>query len=46
MRGDWLYMDFVRNFLPNWLSKATSLKVVSAATLALIGLVVVLKVVA
>ena len=46
MRGDWLYIDFVRNFLPNWLAKATSLKVLSAVTLGLIVLVIVLKVVA
>ncbi len=46
MRGDWLYIDFVRSFMPNWLSKATSLTMLSAVTLALIGLDVVLKVIA
>jgi hypothetical protein len=43
MRGQWMYVDFVRTFLPNWLSKATSLKVVSVVLLALLLLVIVLK---
>ena len=43
MRGDWLYVDFVRGFMPNWLGKATSLKVFSLIVVALLAFVIVLK---
>jgi hypothetical protein len=43
VRGQWIYVDFVRAFLPRWLADATSLKVFSLVVLALLVLVVFLK---
>jgi len=43
MRGDWLYVDFVRGFMPDWLAKATSLKVFGLVVLALLAFVIALK---
>ena len=43
MREDWVFFDFLRAFMPDWLSKATSLKVASIVTLALIIFVVAMK---
>jgi hypothetical protein len=45
MRDDWALVDFARAFMPNWMSKAMSLKVVSVVALALIVFMVVMKVV-
>ena len=42
MRDDWVAIDFARAFMPNWMAKATSLKVVSIVTVALL-LVIALK---
>jgi hypothetical protein len=44
VRGDWLYVDFVRGFMPNWLAKMTSLKVFSLVVMALLMFVIVVKV--
>jgi hypothetical protein len=41
-----MYVDFVRSFMPSWLSKATNLKVFSGFVLVLIVVVIALKVVA
>ena len=43
MRDDWALIDFARAFVPDWLSKAMSLKVVSIVVLALLVILVVLK---
>ena len=43
MRDDWLFVDSVRSFMPNWLAKATSLKVIGIAVVALLVLVIALK---
>ena len=43
MRGDWVYVDFIRGFMPEWLARATSLKMFSLAVLALLAFVLVLK---
>ena len=43
MRDDWLFVDSVRSFMPNWLAKVTSLKVVGIAVVALLVLVIALK---
>ena len=43
MRDDWVFVDYLRIFVPGWLSKMLSLKVFSAVVLALTVLVVALK---
>ena len=43
MRDDWLFVDSVRSFMPNWLAKATSLKMVGIAVVVLLVLVIALK---
>jgi hypothetical protein len=43
VRDDWLFVDSIRSFMPNWLARATSLKVVGIAVLALLVLVIALK---
>jgi len=43
MRGDWLHVDFVRGFMPDWLAEATSLKVFGLVVLALLAFVIALK---
>ena len=45
MRGDWLYVDYFRAFMPTWLARATSLKVFSFVVLGLVLFVVALKIV-
>ena len=44
MRGQWAYVDFVRAFMPDWLARATSLKVFSIAVIGLLLFVIALKV--
>jgi len=43
VRDDWLFVDSVRSFMPNWLAKATSLKMVGIAVVVLLVLVIALK---
>jgi hypothetical protein len=43
VREDWVFIDHLRAFMPWWLSRLMSMKVVSAVALALIAFVVVLK---
>jgi hypothetical protein len=43
VRDDWVLFDFARAFVPDWLSKAINLKVLTAVALALMLLVIVLK---
>ena len=43
MKNDWVLFDFARAFVPDWLSKAIHLKVVTVVALALMLLVIVLK---
>ena len=43
MRDDWALIDFARAFMPDWLSKAASLKVVSVVGLAVLVILVLLK---
>ena len=43
MRDDWALIDFARAFMPDWLSKAMSLKVVSVVALTLIVFVLAMK---
>ena len=42
--NDWAFVDFIRAFVPRWLSKAMSLKVFSLVVLVLLVVVVALKV--
>jgi hypothetical protein len=46
VRDDWALIDFTRALMPNWLSKATSMKAFTAVALALMFLVIVLKAIA
>jgi len=43
VRDDWLLVDYFRGFMPSWLSGVMSMKVVTAVTLAVLVIVVVLK---
>jgi len=43
MKNDWVLFDFARAFMPDWLSKAINLKVLTAVALALMLFVIVLK---
>jgi hypothetical protein len=43
VREDWVFIDYIRAFMPSWLSSLMSMKVVSAVALALVIFVVVLK---
>ena len=42
--NDWAFIDFIRAFVPGWLSKATSLKVFSLVVLVLLVVIVAVKV--
>ena len=44
MRGQWMYVDFVRAFMPSWLANATGLKVFSIVVVGLLVFVMMLKV--
>jgi|KBSSwiStaDraftv2_1062776.scaffolds.fasta_scaffold2317354_2 hypothetical protein len=41
--NDWTFIEFVRSFLPRWLSAATSMKVVSISVLVLVVVVLGLR---
>ena len=43
MKNDWVLFDFVRAFMPDWLTKVVNLRVFSAVALGLMLFVIALK---